>query len=203
MRKTIDRRELLKTSAAGAAAFGVSAAFGSAGLQAAAAQADAGQIVLPHSGVELPTDDVQFRWIDSGDLKALFYRELFKAYQEKYPNITISYDALPWTEINRIVPLGVQNGEAHDIFAMPQDVVASQAVAEGWVAPLDDLIPNFEEWKARFPLGSFLDGVHVFDGKTYTFPQMSSKRYWTMNFYNSDLLEKAGYDPANERMTWD
>lgn len=130
-------------------------------------------------------------------------KELFAAYQEKHPNITIQYDALPWTEINRIVPLGVQNGDAHDIFAMPQEVPSSQAVAEGWVAPLDDIIPNFEEWKARFPIGAFLDGVHVFDEKTYTFPQMSSKRYWTMNFYNTEYVTNAGYDLENERLTWD
>jgi multiple sugar transport system substrate-binding protein len=52
-------------------------------------------------------------------------------------------------------------------------------------------------------VGAFLDGVHVFDGKTYTFPQMSSKRYWSMTFYNSQYVEEAGYDLEAERMTWD
>src|SRR5690606_6530839 len=96
-----------------------------------------------------------------------------------------------------------QSGDAHDIFALPQDVEAAQAVAEGWVAPLDDIIPNFEEWKARFPVGSFMDGVHVFDGLTYTFPQTSSKRYATMLFANADIMEQAGYDLATQRLTWD
>src|SRR5690606_24126563 len=49
----------------------------------------------------------------------------------------------------------------------------------------------------------FLDGVHVFNGKTYTFPQTSSKRYWTMTFYNPAYMEKAGYDLESERLTWD
>lgn len=207
MNRKISRRSFVSKTAVGTA--GASMLLHSGGGLSAAAQdstpsaANPGEIVIPDSGAELPTEDVTFRWIDSGDLKALFYTKFHEAYTEAHPNITIQYDPLPWEEINRIVPLGVQSGDAHDIFAMPQDIPAPQAVAEGWVAPLDDIIPNFEEWKARFPVGAFLDGVHVFDGKTYTFPQMSSKRYWSMNFFNRQYLEEAGYDPENERLTWD
>jgi multiple sugar transport system substrate-binding protein len=203
MSLTISRRELLQKSAAATA--GASLGFlGARQAGFAAAQTPVpGEIVIPDSGIAIPGDDTTFRWIDSGDLKALFYNELHAAYQAKYPNVTIQYDALPWAEINRIVPLGVQSGDAHDIFAMPQDIPSAQAVAEGWVAPLDDIIPNFAEWKGRFPLGAFMDGVHVFDGKTYTFPQTSSKRYWTMTFYNTAYMQQAGYDLEAERLTWD
>jgi len=196
----INRRRFAQAGLASASAI----ALGSRSHRPSAAQdATPGSITIPDSGVELPADDITFRWIDSGDLKALFYNEFHAAYQEAHPNISIEYDALPWAEINQIVPIGVQSGDAHDIFAMPQDIPSARAVAEGWVAPLDDIIPNFAEWKDRFPLGSFMDGVHVFDGKTYTFPQTSSKRYWTMTFYNTDYLEQAGYDLESERLTWD
>jgi multiple sugar transport system substrate-binding protein len=208
MNRKLSRRSFVTKTAAGTAGASLLLHAG-AGIHGAVAQdatpsaANPGEIVIPDSAVDLPTEDITFRWIDSGDLKALFYNEFHAAYQEKHPNITIEYDALPWEEINRIVPLGVQSGDAHDIFAMPQDIPSAQAVAEGWVAPLDDIIPNFEEWKARFPIGSFMDGVHVFDGLTYTFPQTSSKRYWSMNFYNTELMEQAGYDLEAERLTWD
>lgn len=200
MNRHITRRRFVQTTAAGAGAL----ALGSRTHRPSAGQeATPGAIVIPDSGAELPTGDITFRWIDSGDLKALFYTEFHAAYQEAHPNITIQYDPLPYSEINQIVPLGVRGGNAHDIFAMPQDVPPAQAVAEGWVAPLDDIIPDFAAWKERFPLGSFMDGVHVFDGLTYTFPQTSSKRYWTMTFYNTAYLEQAGYDLENERLTWD
>lgn len=199
MSNHLDRRTFVKHSVAGAA--GLSLAM--RGMHSLAQTPQAGAIVIPDSGADLPTDDITFRWIDSGDLKALFYKEFHKAYTEAHPNIEIQYDPLPWAEINQIVPLGVQSGDAHDIFAMPQDVPAGQAVAEGWVAPLDDIIPNFAAWKEKFPLGSFMDGVHVFDGKTYTFPQTSAKRYWTMMFYNPAYMEQAGFDPATAPLTWD
>jgi len=190
----------MQSTIAGAGALALGTPYGPAVF---GQEATPGSITIPDSAGLLPTDDITFRWIDSGDLKALFYTEFHAAYQEAHPNITIQYDPLPWSEINQIVPLGVQSGDAHDIFAMPEDVPSAQAVAEGWVAPLDDIIPDFAAWKERFPLGSFMDGVHVFDGKTYTFPQTSSKRYWTMMFYNTAHLEQAGYDPESERLTWD
>lgn len=188
--------------AAGAGAAGMLAPHG---LNLAAAQeaTPAFQLTVPDAQLEIPTEDVTFRWIDSGDLKARFFRQYFEAFSEKFPNVTIQYDALPWTEINRIVPLGVQNGDAHDVFAKPQEIDAAEIVSQGWVAALDDIIPNFEEWKANFPFGALMEGVHIFDGKTYTFPLTSSKRYWTMTFYNVQLMQEAGYDPSETPLTWD
>ncbi len=200
MSNPLNRRRLLQSTIAGAGTLALGTSFGPA---VSGQEATPGSIVIPDSGAQLPAEDLTFRWIDSGDLKALFYNDFHAAYQEAHPNITIEYDALPWSEINQIVPLGVRGGNAHDMFAMPQDVPSAQAVAEGWVAPLDDIIPDFAAWKERFPLGSFMDGVHVFDGLTYTFPQTSSKRYWTMTFYNAALMEQAGYDLEAERLTWD
>lgn len=198
--RSITRRRALQVGA-GAGLFAV------AGPQAAhhtvAQGATPGVITIPDPEAELPTDEVTFRWIDSGDLKAYFYREYFAAYQQAHPNITIQYDALPWAEITQLVPLGVRNGDAHDVFAMPPEIPAAQAVQEGWVAPLDDIIPNFAEWKAGFPLGAFQDGVHVFDGKTYTFPVTSNKRYSTLTFFNPALMESAGYNPAEDPLNWD
>ncbi len=196
------RRDALRL-AGGAGAAAMFANSRQSGVVAAAAQDASGQITIPDSGAQLPTEEVTFRWIDSGDLKAIYYNQLFAAYQQKHPNITIQYDPLPWAEIGQIVPLGVQNGEAHDVFAMPMEIPAAQAVRDGWVAPLDDIIPNFAAWKERFPIGSFLDGVHVFNGKTYTFPVTSDKRYGTLTLYNPTYLQQAGYDFEAKPPTWD
>jgi len=198
--RSITRRRALQIGAgAGLAAFAVPGAAGHVAAQASTP----GVITIPEPQVELPTNNVTFRWIDSGDLKSYFYRPFFEAYQQAHPNITIQYDPLPWSEIGQIVPLGVRNGDAHDVFAMPQEIPSTQAVQEGWVAPLDDIIPDFPAWKERFPLGAFVEGVHVFNGKTYTFPVTSDKRYNTLTFYNPALMEVTGYNPAETPLTWD
>jgi multiple sugar transport system substrate-binding protein len=158
---------------------------------------------IPDSGAKLPTGKVTFRWMDSGDLKALFEVPLFRAYEQKHPNITVDYQDSPWDRINEVVPLGVRNGTAPDVFAKPNNVPVQVMINEGWVAPIDDIIPDFETWKSRFPDNAFIPGVHIFNDRTYTWPVTSSKRYAHMLMYDREYLEDAGYDPESEPLSWD
>lgn len=141
--------------------------------------------------------------MDSGDLKALFERPVFDAFHKAHANITIHYDGVPWDTIKQTVPLGIQNGSAPDVFAIPPTIPTAQAVQDGWVTPLEEVIPNFKDWQAAFPFGSFIPGVHIFNGKTYTFSLTSNKRLTVMLFYMPDRLQEAGYDPASKPLSWD
>ncbi|SDK18859.1 ABC transporter substrate-binding protein [Aliiruegeria lutimaris] len=144
---------------------------------------------------------VTFRWIDSGDQKAVFYKKFFADYA-KDRGIEVVYDALPWNEIAQVVPLGVRNNSAHDVFALPQNVNPADAVAQGWVQPYDDFIPDIATWKASFPAGAFLPGINEFDGKTYGLPFTSNKRYGTHLLYNKAYMTEAGYDPEAKPLNW-
>lgn len=158
-------------------------------------------IKFPDSGAKLPSGKANVSWMDSGDLKSLFEKPTFIAYHKAHPNITIQYDGTSWERINESIPLGVRNGTAPDIFAVPQNVPVQVAINEKWVSPIDDLIPDFEKWKAGFPATAFIPGVHIFDGKTYTWPASSSKRYGQMLVYDPEYLKRADFDPQ-ERFTW-
>lgn len=160
-------------------------------------------IEIPETGAVLPSGEETLRWIDSGEQKELFWEQYFAAYQEAHPNITVLYDGLPFTEIAKVVPLGIQNGNAHDVFNLPPNVPPALAVREGWVSPIDDIIPNFAGWKAAFPPGVFLEGVTDFNGRTYAFPLTSNRRYSTLTLYNADYMADAGYDPASQPLTWE
>lgn len=158
---------------------------------------------IPEPKVALPKDDVQFRLMDSNDTKAPFWEEFFTAYQDKHPNIECTYDGLPWNRIEEVAPLGIRNGTAHDVLQLPPTIPLTQAVAEGWVAPIDDLIPDFDTWKASFPDGTFVEGVQLFDGKLYSVPLASDRRYVGALHYSTELMGEAGYDPQAKRLTWD
>jgi multiple sugar transport system substrate-binding protein len=145
---------------------------------------------------------LSFRWMDSGDLKAPYEQAVFDAYSRKNAQVKITYDGTSWDRINEVVPLGIRNGSAPDVFAVPNDVPTNVAVNNGWLSPLDDVIPNFEQWKRSFPATSFVPGVLVFDGKTYGFPLSSSKRLGTMLFYDVEYLKRADLDPRTDRLTW-
>jgi len=158
---------------------------------------------IPDPAMSLPSGNVQFRLMDSDDTKAPFWEAFFEAYQAKHPNIECTYDGLPWNRIEEIAPLGIRNGTAHDVFQLPPSIPTTQAVAEGWIAPVDDIIPDFAAWKDSFPDGTFVEGVQVFDGKLYSVPLASDRRYYAALHYNTQLMADAGYDPQERRLTWD
>lgn len=157
---------------------------------------------IPDSGAKLPKGDVTVGWMDTGDLKAMFEEPFFEAYQEKNPNITIDYQPSAWDTINETIPVAVRNKKAPDVYMLPQTVPVQVAVNDGWIRPIDDMIPNFDKWRGTFPEGSFVSGVHIFDGKTYTWPMNSSKRLSHMLMFHPPYLRKAGFDPAGEPLTW-
>jgi len=156
------------------------------------------------SGAQLPTGDVTFRWLDNGGAKANFFKAYVQAYHQAHPNITIDYQALPTPDMSQTVALGVQNGNAPDVLQLPSNVTASQAVQQGWLAPLDDAIPDFARWKAALPPNTLQEGTNVFDGKTYSFPvNGTAKEYFTLTYFNVAYLQRAGYDPATTPLTWE
>ncbi|WP_372571658.1 ABC transporter substrate-binding protein [Ruegeria jejuensis] len=185
-RARLGRREFLMGSAAGAAMLSLK---GTAGLA---------QTVQPP--INSIPKGATFRWVDSGDQKAVFFKKFFADYAADR-GIEVIYDPLPWNEIAKVVPLGVRNGTAHDVFVTPRNVSLADAVAQGWVQPYDEFIPNIEEWKANFPAGAFLPGINEFEGKTYGLPFTSNKRYGTHLLYNKQYVADAGFDPEAKPLT--
>jgi multiple sugar transport system substrate-binding protein len=159
-------------------------------------------LVIRDSGATLPTGPVAFHWMDSGDTKATFFKAYFAAYQRAHPNITITYDPLPFAKIQETLPLAFQNNNAPDVFQLPGAISLGQALATGWVRPIDDIIPDFANWKAAFPPGSFLPGLNVFGGKTYG-PPLTNPGGNTSLCYNTEYAARAGFDPQAGPVTWD
>lgn len=185
------RRRFIKQLAGGAAALGGGAALSPLLAQSATALPPAINTLTPGSVL---------RWIDSGDQKAVFYKAFFQQYAQDR-GIEVIYDPLPWNEIAKVVPLGVRNKTAHDVFALPQNSNPADAVSEGWLQPYDDFIPDIESWKAGFPEGAFLPGINVFGGKTYGLPFTSNKRSSTHLLFNRNYLQEAGFDPESKSLT--
>lgn len=160
-------------------------------------------LTFPDTGASVPADQVSLRWVDSGASKAPFNQAVAKAYTARHPNVAVSYTGQGWPVVNQTVTLGVRNGSAPDIFQLPQSATASTAIAEGWVRPLEDLIPDFAAWQGAWPEGTFIPGVHSFDGKIYTAPLNSNRRLSQMVIYDTKSFEDAGLDPSRDLASWD
>lgn len=198
----LGRRTLFAGLGALAVTAGCSVDTGGTTSPAGTASAGAAKFEFNTAGVTLPSGNVSFRWIDSGDLKAKILEPVIKSFGEQHPNVAVTYDGAGWDQVNQVVPLGIRNNSAPDVFALPQNVPAQTAVAQGWVQPLDDLIPDFASWRKAFPDTALIPGVHVFEGKTYTFPLNSTRRLDKMLITNNELCKKAEVDPSAIK-TWD
>lgn len=163
----------------------------------------AAAIVIPDSGARIPSENLTVRWLDNGDQKGEFFKQLFAAYNKKYPNVTIDYSPLPGPEIAKVVPLGVQSGTAPDVFMNVSPFTTAEVVRSSWVQPLDDIVPGFAEWKKGFPFGAFLPGVSDFGGKTYFTAFAGNRRQGNLLLHNTAYLQAAGYDPAAKTLTWE
>ncbi len=162
------------------------------------------KLVFPNFPGELPSGNTTFRWIDSGDLKGVYIGAVLKAFQEAHPNVTTQYDGAGWDTVNQVVSLGIRNNSAPDVFALPQNVEAGIAINQGWVAPLDEVIPEFASWKSKFPELAFVPGIHTFGDKTYSWPLNSTRRLQKMVFYDSQVMDAAGIsDPVRDISTWE
>lgn len=199
----LPRRSLLQLMAVGGAGMVTAAcADTSGGTGSSAPKASAG-MVIPDPVTKLPTGTVELTWIDSGDAKAAFAKELAAAYHKKHPNITINYDGAAWNNIAQVISAGVRNGSCPDIFALPGQIPLQTAITNGWIGAFNDVIPNFDQVKKRFPPGAIVDGINTFNGKTYMMPMTGLAAFGTLLLFNEDYVKKADLDFDNKVMTWD
>jgi multiple sugar transport system substrate-binding protein len=161
-----------------------------------------GPIKIYDYGLEIPSEELTYRWADHQGVRVPFHQALQAAFMEAHPNIKIEYDSLG-QDLAELLAVGVQSGDAHDVLPTNAGILAPQAVKEGWITPLDEVIPDFEQWKASYPENTFMPGINVFDDKTYVLPMYSSRLHRKLLFYNSQLMQDAGYDPAEKTLSWD
>lgn len=161
-------------------------------------------ISIYESGADLPTDDVTFTWLENGSgPRTDFMTDLFTLYQEAHPNITVQYDHLPIPDQTSLLSIAIQNNTLPDVISAAPGIPGSQLVSLGVLAPLDDVIPNFAEWKAAFPPNTFFEGINEFNGQTYTFPITTNQWLTEALLYNVEYMEEAGYDPAAAPLSWE
>ncbi|HEY9292008.1 MAG TPA: extracellular solute-binding protein [Microlunatus sp.] len=155
-------------------------------------KATVGDFQIP-DWADAPTAESTLRWVDSGDLKALFFKAFFDAYQQKFDTIKADYKGTNWNTIQQSITLGLRNGTAPDVFQLPSTISTPVAVKQGWLRAFDDVLPGWSQLKPKLPVGMIANGVNEFDGKTYTLP-ITQNTIGTLILLNKDLAGQAGID---------
>lgn len=127
-----------------------------------------------------------------------------KLFEKKHSDITIKKTTQVTDKYADLFALGVRSKEVPDIFMIPQAPTVAEQVQKGWLAPLDNWADD--EWKARFPENSFVEGINVFDGKMYSAPFSGIAPSQEIYIHN-EIFRKAGLTEADGSIsiprTWD
>ncbi|CAG7637438.1 ABC transporter substrate-binding protein [Paenibacillus allorhizosphaerae] len=128
-------------------------------------------------------------------------QQMVKEFNGKYKGqIRVEARFMPAAEYNTAIQAAISSNDMPDIYQTPSSSDIRTFVANGHVLPFDGLVS--EGWKNRFFPGSFVEGVNVIDGKTYSWP-LTGPQLGSILYYNKDVLKQAGLDPEKPPKTWD
>jgi multiple sugar transport system substrate-binding protein len=127
------------------------------------------------------------------------HKKLFADFQ-KSSGTAVEYTVYNPNQQGQALQLAFGSKQLPDVFTtagvkLPQ----ARLRKDGWIGP----IGLEQQDLAAMPPDVFLNGFTHFDGKLYSLPLGSFRQYGTLNWYNVELLEKAGLDPDRDLATWD
>ena len=147
-------------------------------------------------------DSITIQWWDHYAPLEELLNGIFDAYHQANPNVTVERTLYNLPELGQSLQLAFNSGQAPDVHAIASlNIPTARLVQDGWFTPIDDYVSD--EFKARFPEGILLEGLHTFGGKLYSFPMFSFRSDSTATWFNKQLVEDAGLDPENPPATWD
>ncbi len=101
----------------------------------------------------------------------------------------VRYTYIQTAKLGQSLQLAKQSNQLPEIHSTAGlELSVPALIADGWFAPIewtDDVV-------ARFGKDGLIEGLHVFDGKIYTFPIFADRQYPSAMWFNSEFITKAG-----------
>ncbi len=136
-------------------------------------------------------------WHNNGELRDLFAAQTSAFTQGGGPAVEIHYE--PLTTIGKSLQLAWQSDQMPDLHVLAGlEVPVPVLQKQGWFQPM--ALGSAVE---RLPAGSQIEGIHVFDGKSYSFPITSARQYWAPVWYLGETVARYGLDPDQPPATWE
>ncbi|HEY9291379.1 MAG TPA: ABC transporter substrate-binding protein [Microlunatus sp.] len=112
----------------------------------------------------------------------------------------VEYTPYNPNEQGKALQLAKQSNQLPDVFTLAGLETAGITLQQsGWFRPLD----NPDKITASLPDGTLIEGMHLFDGKLYSFPLSSFRSYVTMPWGNKAMLAKAGIEVTDGPQSFD
>lgn len=140
-----------------------------------------------------------FAWWDQFNPLAKQEKQIFADFHQQ-GGPKVNYTVYNPNDQGKALQLAYSSHQMPDVFSLAGvSVPPSQLLQQGWFAPIADSEPI----KKAYPTGALIEGLHIFDGKLYSFPIFGFRQYTTLPWFNKDLARKAGVDPSNPPKSWD
>ncbi len=150
-------------------------------------------------GLALPSssnaEDVVLQFWDNQQTESglsEYQQEAVSSFEAENPGIKVEVTTIPYPEYQQRLLTAVQGGNAPDISTVDQIWVAAFAEA-GAIEPLDDLASSAGVSADAFFPGAWASAVYN-DG---LWGMPFNVDVWQFSFYNKDLVQAAGVDPAS------
>jgi len=183
----MNRRRLLRGSAAGAAGLGIATLAGQTrhGRARAAQEAICGG------------EEVKITYGIWDDAQRPAVEQQIAAFKELHPNITVETEVVPWQDYWTKLQTGVAGGSTNDVFWINASNLPVYA-AQGAIVPIQEMVDDGSIDVDAYP--ESLRSIYTFEGKVFGIP----RDFDTIAlFYNKDLFDKAGVEYPTGDWTWD
>lgn len=141
----------------------------------------------------------KLRWWDHfGPLRPL-QKKTFKKYADSPHGEKVEYTQRNGSELGQALQLAKRSHELPDVSSLAGlDLPIPRLIKSGWLQPIELSDDAMERLK-----GDLYKGVHIFDGKLYSFPVFSFRQYDPAVWINTKLVDKAGLDADKPPATYD
>jgi ABC-type glycerol-3-phosphate transport system substrate-binding protein len=153
-------------------------------------------------GDEPGKETVTFWQFDTAQASIDAYTKAIAEFEKQNPDIKVDMQIVPWADQQQKITTAVATGSLPDVSMLGNNVVA-QFAASGHLKPLDDYLAEWSEAEGTDVLADMYEGdknYYVIDGKLYGAPVADETR---MLYYNTELFQEAGLDPAAPPTTWE
>lgn len=138
-------------------------------------------------------------WWDHQGNQGDLHQKIFAEFAKQPGGMRVQYTFRNASAMGQALQLAKQSNQLPDIHTNAGlQIPVPALIKAGWVAPLDLSDAAMSRLK-----GKLIEGIHVFDGKVYSFPQFNFRTYSSATWFNTKLIAKAGLDPEHPPATYD